>query len=122
MVFALWLSMAIYCCAGGGSETSKPLTPAQRAEAQAMKDKACNTVQRLTAAGGFTKIEAERTHSGKYCYGKTPMQTFLDAKPLADAKDDREGVQRAGTFHRSKPAVRRLLTVRSSFGYYILGS
>src|ERR1043166_6193072 len=29
---------------------------------------------------------AERTHSGKYCYGKTPMQTFLDAKPLADAK------------------------------------
>jgi transposase InsO family protein len=29
---------------------------------------------------------SERTHSGKYCYGKTPMQTFLDAKPLADAK------------------------------------
>src|SRR5689334_3143363 len=28
----------------------------------------------------------ERTHSGMYCYGKTPMQTFLDAKPLADAK------------------------------------
>jgi len=28
----------------------------------------------------------ERTHGGKYCYGKTPMQTFLDAKPLADAK------------------------------------
>ena len=28
----------------------------------------------------------ERTHSGKYCYGKTPMQTFLDVKPLADAK------------------------------------
>jgi hypothetical protein len=22
----------------------------------------------------------ERTHSGKYCFGKTPMQTFLDAK------------------------------------------
>jgi len=29
---------------------------------------------------------SERTHSGKYCYGKAPMQTFLDAKPLADAK------------------------------------
>jgi len=26
---------------------------------------------------------AERTHSGKYCYGKTPMQTFLDSKKLA---------------------------------------
>lgn len=28
----------------------------------------------------------ERTHSGKYCYGKTPMQTLLDAAPLAHAK------------------------------------
>jgi len=25
----------------------------------------------------------ERTHSGKYCYGKTPMQTFADSIPLA---------------------------------------
>lgn len=28
-----------------------------------------------------------RTHSGKHCYGKTPMQTFLDSKKLADEKD-----------------------------------
>lgn len=28
----------------------------------------------------------ERTHSGKYCYGKTPMQTLLDTLPLAKAK------------------------------------
>lgn len=28
----------------------------------------------------------ERTHSGKHCFGKTPMQTFLDSKPLALAK------------------------------------
>ena len=28
----------------------------------------------------------ERTHSGKYCFGKTPMQTFLDTIPLARAK------------------------------------
>lgn len=28
----------------------------------------------------------ERTHSGKYCYGKTPMQTFLDSKDLAREK------------------------------------
>src|SRR5512147_647048 len=27
-----------------------------------------------------------RPHSGKYCYGKTPMQTFLDAKPIAEEK------------------------------------
>jgi len=27
-----------------------------------------------------------RTHSGKYCYGKTPMQTFLDSAHLAREK------------------------------------
>ena len=27
-----------------------------------------------------------RTHQGRYCYGKTPMQTFLDAIPLAKEK------------------------------------
>jgi transposase InsO family protein len=27
-----------------------------------------------------------RTHQGKYCYGKTPMQTFLDALPIAKEK------------------------------------
>jgi transposase InsO family protein len=28
----------------------------------------------------------QREHSGKYCYGKTPLQTFLDSKHLAQAK------------------------------------
>jgi transposase InsO family protein len=28
----------------------------------------------------------ERVHSGKYCYGKTPMETFKEAKHLAQAK------------------------------------
>jgi hypothetical protein len=28
----------------------------------------------------------ERTHSGKYCYGKTPKQTFLEAKHLSFEK------------------------------------
>jgi transposase InsO family protein len=28
----------------------------------------------------------ERVHSGKYCYGKTPMQTFTDSIPLAREK------------------------------------
>ena len=28
----------------------------------------------------------ERPHSGKYCFGKTPMQTLLDAKHLSDEK------------------------------------
>jgi len=28
----------------------------------------------------------ERTHSGKYCYGKTPIRTFVDSIPLAKEK------------------------------------
>ena len=27
-----------------------------------------------------------RTHSGKYCYGRTPMQTFAESLPLAKEK------------------------------------
>lgn len=27
-----------------------------------------------------------RPHQGKWCFGKTPMQTFLDALPLAKEK------------------------------------
>jgi hypothetical protein len=29
----------------------------------------------------------ERPHSGKYCFGKTPMQTFLDSKQIANEKN-----------------------------------
>lgn len=29
---------------------------------------------------------AERTHSGKYCYGKTPLQTFIESVTLAQDK------------------------------------
>ena len=39
----------------------------------------------------------ERTHSGKYCFGKTPWQTFLDSKHLAEEK----------TLDRIQPAERR---------------
>jgi len=28
----------------------------------------------------------QRPHSGRYCYGKTPMQTFGESKHLAEAK------------------------------------
>ena len=28
----------------------------------------------------------ERTHQGRWCYGKTPMQTFIDSIPLAKEK------------------------------------
>ena len=33
----------------------------------------------------------DRPHSGKYCFGKTPLQTFLDSRQLAwDKVLDRE--------------------------------
>ena len=28
----------------------------------------------------------ERTHQGRWCYGKTPMQTFIDTLPIAQEK------------------------------------
>ena len=28
----------------------------------------------------------DRPHQGRWCFGKTPMQTFLDAIPLAQEK------------------------------------
>ena len=33
--------------------------------------------------GGYNEV---RTHQGRWCYGKTPMQTFLDTLPLAREK------------------------------------
>ena len=32
------------------------------------------------------EYNTERTHLGKYCFGKTPYQTFVDSKKLADDK------------------------------------
>ena len=35
----------------------------------------------------LTSYNEMRPHSGKYCYGKTPYQTFLDGKKIAKEKD-----------------------------------
>ena len=32
------------------------------------------------------KYNCERPHTGKYCFGKTPMATFLESLPLAESK------------------------------------
>jgi hypothetical protein len=34
----------------------------------------------------ITEYNKNRPHSGKYCFGKTPMKTFHDSKHLADEK------------------------------------
>jgi transposase InsO family protein len=38
----------------------------------------------------------ERTHSGRYYFGKTPMPTFIDSKPLAEEKMLNQNVQSEG--------------------------
>jgi len=47
----------------------------------------------------------ERTHSGKYCFSKTPYQTFLDSKNLADEK-------MLDRLHQTYNTVREVATVR----------
>jgi transposase InsO family protein len=45
----------------------------------------------------IAEYNESRPHSGKYCFGKTPMQTFRDSKHLADEKMlDRVSLSREG--------------------------
>src|SRR5690242_19082392 len=46
----------------------------------------------------------ERTHSGKYCYGKTPMQTFIDSIHLAKEKRIDELLEKGSNFNKSEEA------------------
>lgn len=40
----------------------------------------------LDLDGWIKAYNKERPDHGRWCFGKTPMQTFLDAKPLAKEK------------------------------------
>ena len=46
----------------------------------------------------------ERAHSGRYCFGKTPMQTFKDSKNLATQKDVNQLFGQTTTFKGSDEA------------------
>jgi transposase InsO family protein len=54
----------------------------------AFRKKVYNTVDELQADldNWLREYNEERTHSGKYCFGKTPMQTFLDSLPMTKEK------------------------------------
>jgi len=54
----------------------------------AFRKKIYNTLDELQADldTWIQYYNEERTHSGKYCFGKTPMQTFLDSMPLVREK------------------------------------
>ena len=62
--------------------------------ASAFRRKLYRTMEEIQADvdAWVESYNAERTHSGKYCYGKTPLQTFIESAPLAHDKQlDRVG-------------------------------
>ena len=62
--------------------------------ASAFRHKLYRTMEEIQADvdAWVESYNAERTHSGKYCYGKTPLQTFIESAPLAHDKQlDRVG-------------------------------
>lgn len=56
--------------------------------ASTFRQKVYNTLEELQddVDKWLKEYNEERVHSGKYCYGKTPWQTFQDAKHLAQMK------------------------------------
>ena len=46
----------------------------------------CGPQHQVDVDARVESYNAERTHSGKYCCGKTPLQTFIESAPLAHEK------------------------------------
>jgi hypothetical protein len=40
----------------------------------------------VKSSSEFYSFNEARPHQGRWCFGKTPMQTYLDAIPLAQEK------------------------------------
>jgi transposase InsO family protein len=61
----------------------------------AFRKKIYNTLDELQADLDiwFRQYNEERPHSGKYCFGKTPLQTFDDSIPLVKEKMLNQNVQ-----------------------------
>lgn len=54
----------------------------------AFRKKIYNSIEELQedADKWIDEYNSDRTHTGKYCFGKTPLQTFLESKHLAQEK------------------------------------
>jgi hypothetical protein len=46
----------------------------------------------------WMQYNSERTHSGRYCYGKTSLQTFLDSKAISKSKNINELFDKSDNF------------------------
>jgi len=66
----------------------------------------------------LNEYNTERSHSGKYCYGKTPWQTFLDSKGLAQGKmlDRTLTASSDNQSQRAEPETQRSHAERSAGG------
>jgi hypothetical protein len=50
----------------------------------AFRKKLYRSIEELTDLDAWlAEFDSARPHQGRWCFGKTPMQTFLDAKPIA---------------------------------------
>jgi hypothetical protein len=52
---------------------------------------------RRTLTSGYNVITSKE-HSGRYCYGKTPLQTFVDSKSIAESKNINELFDKSDNF------------------------
>jgi transposase InsO family protein len=54
----------------------------------AFRKRVCESIEALQADldAWMAEYNEVRTHQGRWCFGKTPMQTFLDSAPLAREK------------------------------------
>lgn len=81
MVLVLWLSMAMFCCAGGTFE--EPLSAGERAEALRGKETGCATIEKLKSAGTFTKVEPGPAGVTHAYVGREFFAVPIDAKETA---------------------------------------
>ncbi len=63
----------------------------------AFRKKLYRTLEELQADldAWLPEYDEARPHQGRWCYGKTPMQAFLDSVPLA--KEPRSNLHARGT-------------------------
>ena len=56
----------------------------------AFRKKIYNSIEELQqdADSWIEYYNHQRPHTGRYCYGKTPMQTFIDSKKIALEKNN----------------------------------
>jgi len=54
----------------------------------AFRKRICTDIAQLQADldAWMASYNEQRPHQGRWCYGKTPMQTFIDSKPIARDK------------------------------------